>query len=376
MENGKIAVARGLTNGVGCGTTEFHVLRSCDGIDADYVRYFLLQRSFRRDAERNMRGAAGQRRVPSTYLETRGVPVAPSNEQRRIVDKIDELFSDIEEGERALERARKLLHRYRQAVLKAAVSGELSKDWREKHKGEIESGEALLARILKTRREAWEQAELAKLRAKGLEPNDNRWKEKYREPTPSDTADLPEIPEEWTHASCDSLVFHLTSGSRDWKQFYGRGAATFIMAQNVRAGRYDDSLKQVVDPPAGDPETERTRVRKGDLLVTIVGANTGDVCTFTQESGDHYVCQSVALMRPWSHAYSEFLNIYFQAEEGGQRQYKRYIYGAGRPHLSFDQLRQTAVAVPSETEAAEIAERARARFLKAESAGIPAGMEM
>jgi type I restriction enzyme S subunit len=43
MENGKIAVARGLTNGVGCGTTEFHVLRPFDGVDADYVRYYLLQ---------------------------------------------------------------------------------------------------------------------------------------------------------------------------------------------------------------------------------------------------------------------------------------------------------------------------------------------
>jgi type I restriction enzyme S subunit len=65
-------------------------------------------------------------------LETR-LLVAPTNEQRRIVEKIDELFSQIEAGERALEQARRLLDRYRQSVLKAAVTGELTRDWRERH---------------------------------------------------------------------------------------------------------------------------------------------------------------------------------------------------------------------------------------------------
>ena len=89
------------------------------------------------------------------------VPVPPESVQRRIVSKIDELFSQIAEGERALERVQKLVERYRQSVLKAAVTGELTRDWREKHKGPLESGEALLQRILKARREAWEKAEPA-----------------------------------------------------------------------------------------------------------------------------------------------------------------------------------------------------------------------
>jgi type I restriction enzyme S subunit len=130
------------------------------------------------------------------------------------------------------------------------------------------------------------------------------------------------------------------------------------MAQNVRPGHYDPTFQQRVNPPSDDPETERTRVRWGDLLVTIVGANTGDVCQFDRDVEDHYVCQSVALIRPCSETYGRYLNLYFQAERGGQRQYKRYIYGAGRPHLSFDQLRQTVIALPPEKEAEEILERA------------------
>jgi type I restriction enzyme S subunit len=158
MENGKIAAARGLVNGLACGSTEFHVVHPATGIASDYIRYFLVQRSFRRNAESQMQGAVGQKRVPASYLHSSILPVAALNEQRRIVEKIDELFSLIEVGEQALARARKLLERYRQSVLNAAVTGELTRDWRERHKGEIESGEDLLKRILKARRAAWEKA--------------------------------------------------------------------------------------------------------------------------------------------------------------------------------------------------------------------------
>jgi type I restriction enzyme S subunit len=59
-------------------------------------------------------------------VRSQRIPIPPEREQERIVSKIDELFSSIEEGERALERVRKLVEHYRQSVLKAAVTGELT----------------------------------------------------------------------------------------------------------------------------------------------------------------------------------------------------------------------------------------------------------
>lgn len=206
MENGKIAIARGLKNGLACGSTEFHVLRTPLGVSPDYIRYFLIQRAFRGEAERSMQGAVGHKRVPAAFLEKSRLPLAPTSEQARIVDKIDALFSQIEAGEQSLAAAQKLLERYRQSVLNAAVTGELTSDWREQHKGKLESGEALLKRILQARREAWEQAELAKMHARGKPPSDDRWKQKYTEPEPPDTKDLPDLPEGWTWASLDQLV--------------------------------------------------------------------------------------------------------------------------------------------------------------------------
>ena len=133
MENGKIAVARGLRGGVGCGSTEFHVLRPHEAADAEYLRYFLVRSAYRRDAQRNMQGAVGQQRVPTDYLRESVIPLPPKPEQQRIVSRIEELFSEIDEGERALERVGQLVERYRQSVLKAAVTGELTREWRGAH---------------------------------------------------------------------------------------------------------------------------------------------------------------------------------------------------------------------------------------------------
>lgn len=78
MENGKGAVARGLCNGIGFGSTEFHVLRPIKGQTNPYWIYMLTVFSqFREDAANNMTGSAGQRRVPASFLENYRVAVPP-----------------------------------------------------------------------------------------------------------------------------------------------------------------------------------------------------------------------------------------------------------------------------------------------------------
>ncbi|UJX40900.1 helix-turn-helix domain-containing protein [Desulfovibrio sp. JY] len=144
--------------------------------------------------------------ISLSKLKALPVPIAPANEQVRIVSKIKELFTDLDKGEESLRRAQALLKKYRQSVLKAAVTGELTREWREKNKDRLESGEALLKRILKARREAWEKAELAKMKAKGKKPKDDSWEARYVEPAGPVAAGLPELPEGWTWASLGQLL--------------------------------------------------------------------------------------------------------------------------------------------------------------------------
>ncbi len=98
-----------------------------------------------------MTGTAGQKRVPTGYLRDAVLPVPPREAQKRIVARIVDLFSEIDDGEAALARARTDLGTWRKALLKAAVTGELTADWRAANPS-TEIGADLLARILDERR--------------------------------------------------------------------------------------------------------------------------------------------------------------------------------------------------------------------------------
>ena len=88
MENGKIAIAQNLKNGLGFGSTEFHVFRSRDKVLPEFIFYFLRQKSFRNFAASHMSSTVGQLRVPRHIVEDAYFPLAPAEEQRRIVNKI------------------------------------------------------------------------------------------------------------------------------------------------------------------------------------------------------------------------------------------------------------------------------------------------
>lgn len=126
MENGKMAVVPALHSGLGFGSTEFHVLRPKDGVSGQFLYYYVSSQKFRFDAEHNMTGAVGQRRVPTTYVAEYPIHLPPSAEQRRIVAKIEELFSELDKGVESLTTAREQLKAYRQSVLNKAVIGELA----------------------------------------------------------------------------------------------------------------------------------------------------------------------------------------------------------------------------------------------------------
>ena len=129
--------------------------------------------------------------------------VAPRSEQKRVVDKLEELLTDLEAGAAALERARANLKRYRAAVLKAAVEGRLTEKWRAAHP-DIEPAEKLLERILAERRKKWEEAQLKKFAEKKQAPPKG-WKDKYSEPVKPDVAELPKLPEGWCWASWSEI---------------------------------------------------------------------------------------------------------------------------------------------------------------------------
>lgn len=135
------------------------------------------------------------------------IPIAPEAEQERIVAKLDELSSDVDAGVANLERARALLRTYHQAVLKAAVTGELTRECREKHGGRGETGAELLQRILDAHGDAGYTGKSRKRKAKG-KPKDAPEKVRCRIPVMLPTQDYAWLPKGWIWATLDQLSTH------------------------------------------------------------------------------------------------------------------------------------------------------------------------
>ncbi|MNU71199.1 Type-1 restriction enzyme EcoKI specificity protein [compost metagenome] len=131
FENGKAAFVEGLPNGIGAGSSEFYVLRPCsEEVSAKYLLALVKSRGFMREGAANMTGAVGLRRVPRQFVENYPVLAPPAAEQTRIAQKLDELLAQVDTLKTRIDSIPTLLKRFRQSVLAAAVSGQLTEEWR------------------------------------------------------------------------------------------------------------------------------------------------------------------------------------------------------------------------------------------------------
>ena len=130
MENGKTMLVPQVPGDICFGSTEFHVIRPSEGINGKWLELFLLSQSTRREAKLKMMGSVGQLRVPASFLQSLQVPVPPLSEQSRVAQAVEELSLDLAAGLAALERCREKLQLYRASLLKAAVEGDLTANWR------------------------------------------------------------------------------------------------------------------------------------------------------------------------------------------------------------------------------------------------------
>jgi type I restriction enzyme S subunit len=109
MENGKAAIAKGLENGCGAGSTEFYVLRASDVLVPEFLYYFLRRSTFRAACKANYSGSAGQQRVPKSYLEKVMLPIPPLGEQQRLVSLMDRAWEIRRRADAARAKARAII---------------------------------------------------------------------------------------------------------------------------------------------------------------------------------------------------------------------------------------------------------------------------
>lgn len=116
MQNGKSSIAKNLTNGLGCGSTEFFILRPKDErLAIEYLHVILHMKCVRETAMLYFGGSAGQQRVPASFLENFNLPLPPKEKQIEIANHVYELRQQAktlqEEGKRILELAKQEVER-------------------------------------------------------------------------------------------------------------------------------------------------------------------------------------------------------------------------------------------------------------------------
>lgn len=114
MENGKCANTNNLQCEIGFGSSEFHVFRSSDKIINTYLFYILNRDIIRKEAETQMTGASGHRRVPISFYEILNIPLPSIEQQKKIVSQIEELEKQIDEAQKSIDASAEL----KNAVLK------------------------------------------------------------------------------------------------------------------------------------------------------------------------------------------------------------------------------------------------------------------
>lgn len=178
---------------------------SSDYFDARFLEAYLLTPRARAAIDKMKTGGSDSGlNLTHDRFRPLPIPVAPLNEQERIMDVLEELLSDLDAGVAALERVRVKLKHYRATVLKSAVDGTLTAEWRAQHPV-IEPASELLKRILTERRRRWEQVQLQKFSDAGKTPPEH-WKAKYKEPPAPDTTNLAPLSARWCWASVGQLA--------------------------------------------------------------------------------------------------------------------------------------------------------------------------
>ena len=268
-------------------------------VDPLYLFYFLFYLEGNQQILNDFRGAA-QGGISKGFANIVKVPLAPQKEQKHISCEIEKQFSRLDEAVENLKRVKANLKQYKASVLKAAVEGKLTKEWRKKHL-DVEPADKLLQRILDERSKKWEAAELAKMKAAGKEPKNDKWKKKYKEPAKPELDGLPSLPDGWIWCLANTICNKIQDGTHfsPKNQFKSKkkGYFLYITAKNIKVPGIDLTDVTYIEERVHKKIFGRCNVEKNDVLLIKDGVKTG-IATVNQLEEEFSLLSSVALLKP------------------------------------------------------------------------------
>ncbi|MEZ9864706.1 restriction endonuclease subunit S [Vibrio breoganii] len=277
------------------------------------------------------------------------LPLPPLVVQKLIVEKIEELFSHIDAGVEGLKQAKAKLQQYRQSVLKDAVTGKLTEQWRAQNADKLEPADVFLDKILEERRICWEQKQIELYNIKGKLPKTDKWKEKY--PDPKAINWLEDGEQSHLYITLEHLKYYSIYGPRFSSNDYSDDGVLVLRTSDIdEYGRVNRDTAPKLS--LTENEYRKYSVSPGDFLIT----RTGSIGTLAIYNDDYKAIPGAYLLHYKlvnKYVNPEYIYFVFKSPDY-QVLLTQSTTGIGRPNLNAPTLEAMEFLLPSKIEQDEI----------------------
>ncbi|WP_027859663.1 restriction endonuclease subunit S [Marinobacterium jannaschii] len=346
FENSKAAVIEGFPSGWGAGSTEYYVLRPIGhAINPKLLLALVKTKAFLVNGATNMSGSVGHKRVPKTFVESYPLPLPPIAEQKEIADRLDNLLAQVDSIKARLDAIPVILKRFRQSVLAAATSGELTKTWRERSA----LGKHDVPQLKEIMEREWFEAKEREFKRKGKRPKSDNWK-KFGDPVIIENDELG-----WVSVSLENVAEVIDPNPSHRMPKYVDDGLPFISSENITR---NDSVDFNKGKKITDEELQKQKQRYEVTHTTFAFTRIGTIGKSVSLPLPHNygVSHAMAIVTPSGVIDGAFLRLVISCESIIKQAFDG-VQSVGVPDLGIGKMKAFRIPLPMLDEQEEIVRR-------------------
>lgn len=321
-----------------------------------YFLYYLLKSEKEAFIKKGKGGA--QPNISQTIIKEHEISIPPVSEQKRIADKLDSVLAKVEAAQARLDKIPAILKRFRQSVLAAATSGELTKRWREV--SDLDNID--YRRIIeKNKYDSWISEQLEKFDLKGKLPKTDSWKKKYKAPELPNSNMNTALPISWDAFTLEEISKIVSDGDHNPPKKISVGKR-HLTIKCINNGKIDFTYCAYVSEAGFIKTNERYSPQQDDILITCIGT-IGRVAVVAEDT-EFSTDRNIAYSRLLDVVNSNYIKLALESPLL-QEQMRANQSGNAQPALYLKSIRKLEIPLPTLKEQKEIVIRTEELFGKA-----------
>ena len=336
-----------------------------ENIDSNFLFNFLF---FKKQYLVKQSIGGAQPNISQGILKNLDIPLPPLPEQKKIVEKIEELFSGLDDGVTSLKKAKEQIRLYRQSVLASAFSGKLVKDEKRETKNKLEAylngvqGVAKAAEPHQDYRDSGIDGIKTQKKSNGLINPEN--------PQILLHHGSDNLPDGWKWVKLGEVCDKIQDGSHFSPQIQhsqkSDGKFLYITSKNIRNNYLDLNNVTYVDKEFHNSIFQRCNPEFGDVLLTKDGANTGNVTINTLKE-EFSLLSSVCLIKPNKQKINSHFIKYYLQSPSGFKAVTGAMTGTAIKRIILKTIKDADIILPPIIQQTQIVEEIEKRFSEADN---------